>query len=145
MAGAYYSTLFDYSVDQVWSEVGDFNDDRWSGEVTESSSENGKSGSTVGSIRFHRFGDKVARSDLRAYSAVDHFFTYRFVGTPPLPITSYQSTLRITSVIDGDRSFVEWSASFDCAEGDREDLSVRLTASYEEWLASLRKLLASRQ
>ncbi len=73
MAKVYYSTIFEHSVDKVWSKISNFNDDRWSGDVTESSSENGKSGSTVGTIRVHTFGGQTARSDLRAYSAVDHF------------------------------------------------------------------------
>lgn len=139
MAKAYYSTVFEKTVEEVWSKISNFNDDRWSGEVTKSASENGKSGSTVGTIRIHTFGDKTARSDLRAYSDVDHFFTYGFVGTPPLPIDNYQSTLRVTPVTDGDKAFVEWSATFDCAEKDREQITASLASSYERWLAALRK------
>jgi len=142
MAKVYYSTIFEHSVDKVWSKISNFNDDRWSGDVTESSSENGKSGSTVGTIRVHTFGGQTARSDLRAYSAVDHFFTYGFVGAAPLPIADYQSTLRVTPVTDGDRSFVEWSATFDCAEADQEKISTSLATSYQRWLRALDKNLA---
>src|SRR5574337_322245 len=115
MALAYYSTVFDQTADEVWSKISDFNDDRWSGIVTKSYSENGKSGSTVGTIRYHEFGDKVARSDLRAYSNVGRFFTYGFIGTPPVAVNNYQATIRVTPIVDGNRAFVEWYASFDCS------------------------------
>ncbi len=142
MAKAYYSTVFDNTVDEVWAKISNFNDDRWSGEVTESASENGKSGSTVGTIRVHTFGDKTARSDLRAYSNVEHFFTYGFVGTPPLPIDNYESTLRVTPVVDGNKAFVEWQATFDCAAAEREQLTTSLVNSYNRWLSALRKNLS---
>ncbi|HET8843935.1 MAG TPA: SRPBCC family protein [Ktedonobacteraceae bacterium] len=141
MAKSYYSTVFDYTAAEVWSKIRDFNDDRWSGEVTESSSENGKSGSTVGTIRFHRFGDKTARSDLRAYSDIERFFTYGFVGIPPSPLEDYQATLRVTPVVDGNRAFVEWWATFDCAATEREYWVAFLADSYSRWLAALKNTL----
>lgn len=141
MAKAYYSTVFDNTVEEVWSKICDFNDDRWSGEVTESSSENGKSGSTIGTIRFHKFGDKTARSDLRAYSATEHFFTYGFVGTPPSPVEDYQATLRVTPVVDGNQAFVEWWATFDCVASEREYWATFFAGSYSKWLSSLKQIL----
>jgi hypothetical protein len=63
MSKAYYSTVFDSTAEEVWSKIRDFNDDRWSGGVTKSTSENDKSGSTVGTIRVHEFSGKTARSD----------------------------------------------------------------------------------
>ena len=32
-----------------------------------------------------------------------------------MPLTDYVATLRLTPVTDGDRTFVEWTAEFDCA------------------------------
>jgi hypothetical protein len=32
-----------------------------------------------------------------------------------MPLSSYVATLRLTPITDGDRSFAEWSAEFDCA------------------------------
>lgn len=139
MAHAYYSTVFDRTADEVWSKIRDFNDDRWSGVVTESCSENGKSGSTVGTIRHHEFGDKVARSDLRAYSSIDRFFTYGFVGAPPVAVASYQATVRVTPIVDGDRAFVEWQATFDCSESEREGWINQLRNSFASWLGALRE------
>ncbi len=143
MAKSYYSTIFEQPAKQVWARIRDFNDDRWSGEVTRSASENGKSGSTVGTIRVHEFSGKTARSDLQAYSETERFFTYGFVGTPPIPVKNYQATLCVTPVIDGNRAFVEWFATFDCAEVERDHWVKNLTDSFARWLAALRKDLSS--
>lgn len=139
MPKAYYSTVFNTTAEAVWSTIRDFNDDRWSGEVTESSSENGQSGSTVGTVRVHTFGDKTARSDLRAYSDMERFFTYGFVGTPPWPVQDYQATVRVTPVVDGNGAFVEWWATFDCVSAEREHWLTLFIDAYSRWLASLKK------
>ena len=39
-----------------------------------------------------------------------------------MPLTDYVATLRRTPITDGDRTFAEWTAEFDCAEADAEDL-----------------------
>ena len=141
MARAYYSTVFDRTADEVWSRIRDFNDDRWSGVVTVSRSENGKSGSTVGTIRYHEFGDKVARSDLRAYSSTERFFTYGFVGSPPVAVQNYEATVRVTPIVHGNRAFVEWQATFDCAEAQRAYWVEQLGNSFSTWLEALRENL----
>jgi hypothetical protein len=38
---------------------------------------------------------------------------------PPSPI-NYVGTVRVTPVVDGDRSFVEWWVSFEGADGERK-------------------------
>ena len=38
----------------------------------------------------------------------------RILRPASLPVTDFQATLRITPVVDGDRAFVEWWATFDC-------------------------------
>jgi hypothetical protein len=39
-----------------------------------------------------------------------------------MPLTEYVATLRLTPVTDRDRTFIEWTAEFDCAEDVAEDL-----------------------
>jgi hypothetical protein len=34
---------------------------------------------------------------------------------PPFPVRNYTATIRIARIVDGNRSFVEWWATFDCA------------------------------
>ncbi len=37
-------------------------------------------------------------------------------------VENYVATLRLTPVTDGDRTFVEWTAEFDCAPGREAEL-----------------------
>ena len=39
-----------------------------------------------------------------------------------MPLTAYIATLRLTPITDGDRTFAEWTAEFDCAEELAEEL-----------------------
>jgi hypothetical protein len=64
-------------------------------------------------------------------------------GAASLPMTGYQATLRITPVVDGDRAFVEWWATFDCDAGQRDELTGTLAGSFEKWLESLRDTLVA--
>jgi hypothetical protein len=119
MTKAYYSTVFEQPAPEVWKIVRDFNNyPVWVGGAGESEIEDGKSGDTVGAVR------------------------NVLAGAPTLPVTGYQATLRITPVVDGDRAFVEWWATFDCDAGQRDQLTGTLAGSFEKWLESLRDTLA---
>jgi hypothetical protein len=39
-----------------------------------------------------------------------------------MPLTNYVATLRFTPITDGDRTFAEWSAEFDCAPEAADEL-----------------------
>jgi hypothetical protein len=52
--------------------------------------------------------------------------------------SGFQATLRITPVVDGDRSFVEWWADFDCEPARRDELTGTLRGWFAQWLESLR-------
>jgi hypothetical protein len=141
MSKAYYSTVFDNTADEVWSMIRDFNEDRWSGEVSKSWSENGKSGQEVGNVRVIQVGDTRLRQELRAFSDVERFFTYGFCGTPSIPVENFLATMRVTPVVDGDHAFVEWIATFDSAEAERGRCIAYLTDGFARWLGALRKKL----
>jgi hypothetical protein len=109
MAKAYYSTVFEHSAPAVWKIVRDFNNYAvWVGGAGESTIEDGKSGDTVGAVRNVLYQQRRIRQRLLAQSDVERSQTYEFAGTPTLPVSGYQATLRITPVVDGDRAFVEW-------------------------------------
>jgi hypothetical protein len=40
-----------------------------------------------------------------------------------MPIVNYAATLKLTPVTDGNRTFAEWSAEFDCDEADERRLA----------------------
>jgi hypothetical protein len=142
MAMAYYSTVFAQPAPEVWKIVRDFNNyPVWVGGAGESRIEEGKSGDTVGAVRSVLYQDRHIRQRLLAQSDVERSQTYEFCGEPTLPVTGFQATLRITPVVDGDRAFVEWWASFDCAPLGREELTGTLQNSFGRWLESLRRTL----
>lgn len=82
------------------------------------------------------------RQRLVARSDVARSETHEFRGEPTLPSTDYQATLRITPVIDGDRTSVEWWATFDREPARRDELAGMLRGSFEKWLEPLRDATA---
>jgi hypothetical protein len=142
MATAYYSTVFQQSAPELWKIVRDFNNyPIWVGGVGESEIEDGKSGDTVGAVRNALYQGRRIRQRLLAQSDVERSQTYQFCGEPTLPVTGFQATLRITPIVDGDRAFVEWWATFDCEPDSRDELTGTLRGWFGKWLESLRGTL----
>ena len=144
MTKAYYSTVFERPAPLVWEIVRDFNNyPIWVGGAGESRIEDGKSGDTVGAVRGVLYRGRHLRQRLLALSDTERAQTYEFCGAASLPVTGFQATLRITPVVDGDRAFVEWWATFDCDAARRQELTGTLRAWFGEWLESLRSALAN--
>ncbi len=121
MARSYYSTIFEQSADEVWSVIRDFNNyPVWVDGAGESEIEAGKSGDSVGAVRNVLYNGVRRRQKLLALSDTGRSQTYGFASEPPLHTRNFQATLRVTPVVDGDRAFVEWWATFDC-DLDRHD------------------------
>ena len=76
-----------------------------------------------------------------ALSDVERSQTYAFAGELPLPVQSFRATLRVTPIIDGDRAFVEWWATFDCEPGAREERLAFFRDAFAGWLELLRRSL----
>jgi hypothetical protein len=143
MARAYYSTILEQPAPQVWEIIRDFNNyPVWVDGAGESRIEDGKSGDTVGAIRNVLYLERRIRQRLLAQSDVERSQTYEFCGAPSLPLTDFQATLRVTPVVDGERAFVEWWATFDCDPARRDELTGTLQGWFGKWLESLRKSLA---
>jgi hypothetical protein len=139
MARSYYSTVLQQTADQVWAVVRDFNNYTvWIPDATESHIEDGKSGDAVGAVRDVRVGDHRIRQRLLAHSDRDRFITYEFCDPIPYPVRNYQATIRVTPITDGNRAFVEWWASFDCAADEYDHWTTFYERSFAGWLASLR-------
>ena len=123
MARVYISSIIDAPASRVWEKVRDFNAlPRWHPRIRESRIENGEPSDKVGCIRdFHlQNGDRI-RERLLGLSDYDMFCTYAILESP-MPLTDYIATLRLTPVTDGDRTFAEWTAEFDCAPEVAADL-----------------------
>lgn len=123
MARVFTSSVIDAPAAKVWERVRDFNAlPRWHPRIAESRIEEGLPSDKVGCIRNFRLqnGDTI-RERLLGLSDYDMFCTYSILESP-MPLTDYIATLRLTPVTDGDRTFAEWSAEFDCAPEAEADL-----------------------
>lgn len=143
MAKSYYSTVFEQTAEQIWAVIRDFgNYTVWVEGVSETFIEEGKSGEQVGAIRNVRYRDMSIRQRLLAHSDRDRFQTYEFCDAPPYPVRHYEATLRVTPIIDGDRAFIEWWATFDCEASEDEHWTTFFVSSFAQWLGTLRAHLA---
>lgn len=123
MARVYTSSVINASATRVWARVRDFNGlSSWHPAIAESRIENGEPADKVGCIRNFslRNGDRL-REQLLGLSDFDMFCTYSILDSP-MPLTNYVATLRLTPITDHDRTFIEWSADFDCAPDKEGEL-----------------------
>jgi hypothetical protein len=123
MARIYVSSIIDAPAARVWEKIRDFNAlPRWHPAIRDSRIENGDPSDRVGCVRdFHlQNGDRI-REKLLGLSDYDYFCTYAILESP-MPLDNYMATLRLTPVTDGDRTFAEWTAEFDCAPDAEEGL-----------------------
>jgi hypothetical protein len=123
MARVYVSSVIEAPVAKVWEKVRDFNGmPRWHPGIRDSRIENGEPSDRVGCVRdFHlQNGDRL-REKLLGLSDYEYFCTYSILESP-MPLTNYVATLRLTPVTDGDHTFVEWTAEFDCEPEAADDL-----------------------
>jgi len=123
MPRIYISSVIDAPAAKVWEKVRDFNAmPRWHPRIRESRIESGEPSDKIGCVRDFRLqnGDRL-REKLLGLSDYDMFFTYMILESP-MPLTGYMATLRLTPITDGDRTFGEWTAEFDCAPEVAADL-----------------------
>jgi uncharacterized protein YndB with AHSA1/START domain len=123
MPRVYASSVIDAPAAKVWEKVRDFNAlPRWHPRIRESRIENGEPSDKVGCVRDFRLqnGDRL-REKLLGLSDYDMFCTYAILESP-MPLTNYMATLRLTPISDGNRTFIEWTAEFDCAAEAAADL-----------------------
>ena len=115
MARIYISSIIGAPVGAVWERVRDFNGlPGWHPLIGESRIENGEPPDRVGCIRVLTLQDgSTVREQLLGLSDFDLFCTYSILESS-MGVEGYVATLRLTPVTDGDRTFVEWSAEFDC-------------------------------
>jgi hypothetical protein len=143
MAKSLYSTVLDHTADEVWSFIRSFGDYAWAGVESETVIEGGKAGDQVGAVRRVQIGDRLIRQRLLAHSDIDRCYTYAFLE--PAPVRNYQATIRIMPVVDGGKAFVQWWATFDCAEDAQERWTTFFAhEAFAVWLASLCAVMADR-
>ncbi len=98
----------------------------------------------MGAIRRVATRDRIIRQVLLAHSDLDRSYTYAICDPSPLPVRDYVATIRIARVVEGDRAFVEWAASFDCAAEDRDRWVEHFeTEGFARWLGALRRFIGA--
>jgi len=115
MASVYTSSVIDAPANTVWDRIRDFNGlPVWHPRIRDSRIEESLPGDKVGCVRNFNLqnGDNI-REQLLGLSDYDKFYTYSILESP-MPLTDYVATIRLTPVTDGDRTFIEWSADFQC-------------------------------
>ncbi|MEM0921730.1 MAG: SRPBCC family protein [Pseudomonadota bacterium] len=122
MARVYVSSVISAPAARVWERIRDFNGlPRWHPRIRDSRIEDALPSDKVGCVRnFNLQNGDMIRERLLGLSDYDMFCTYSILESP-MPLTEYIATLRLTPVTEGDRTFIEWSAEFDCdpaVEGD---------------------------
>ena len=122
MARVFVSSVINAPAAKVWERVRDFNGlPNWHPRIRDSRIEDALPSDKIGCIRNFNLqnGDNI-REQLLGLSDYDLFYTYAILESP-MPLTDYIATLRLTPVTDGELTFAEWSAEFNCApevEGD---------------------------
>lgn len=116
MVEVYTSSIINAPADRVWARIRDFNAlPAWHPLIAESRIEGGAPSDKVGCVRDFRLKDGGRiREKLLALSDYDFSCTYSILESP-MGVENYVATLKLTPVTDGNRTFAEWSAEFDCA------------------------------
>jgi len=140
MIQVYASTVIDAPAQRVWSVIRDFNAlPQWHPLIAESRIEGSAPPDRVGCIRNFRTRDGGAiREQLLTLSDYDFECAYSILESP-MGVENYVARLKLTPVTDGDRTFAEWSAEFDCApERERELADLVGNQVFQGGLAALK-------
>lgn len=124
MTKVYTSCVVEAPADRVWQVVRDFNGlPSWHPGIAKSRIEKGLMADKVGCVRnFQTKDGGEIREQLLALSDFDYACTYSILESP-MALSDYVATISLSPVTDGNRTFVEWKAEFDCEERDAGDLS----------------------
>lgn len=123
MARVFVSSVINAEASAVWERIRDFNAlPRWHPRIRDSRIEDALPSDKIGCIRnFHLQSGETIREKLVGMSDYDLFCSYSMLEGP-MPLWDYMATLRLTPITDGNRTFAEWSAEFECDPKDESDL-----------------------
>ena len=146
MARAYASIVLNAPVEAVWALVRDFAAlPEWAPGITSCTIEDGRSADSVGCIRAFSIGNgPIVRERLLALDDARYIFSYNF-ETPAFPVENYVASFEAIPITNGERTFAQWSATFDEAPADRgKYIDIISNAVFANGLASLARLVAGR-
>jgi hypothetical protein len=125
MTKVYVSSVINAPAADVWRVVRDFNAlPNWTPFVAESRIEQNAPSDQIGCIRNFRLKDGgLIRERLLSLSDYDLSCVYSILESP-MGVENYVASLSLTPITDGNATFAEWKAEFDCAP-EREDALTR--------------------
>jgi len=145
MIKVYTSSVIEAPADAVWAQVRDFNGlPKWTPFVAESRIEQGQPADKIGCVRNFRLKDGgVIREQLLTLSDYDYQCSYSILESP-MGVENYVATLKLTPVTDGNKTFAEWWAEFDCAPEREQQLAENIgqgvfQAAFDSLKNTLRK------
>ena len=145
MAQAYYSLVLNEPAEAVWAVIRPFGHYSWAGVESETIIEDGKADDQVGAIRRVAAAGRIIRQKLLAHSDLERAYTYTFCDPSPFPVRHYVATIRVRPVVETGAAFAEWSATFDCPDGDEERWRRHFEGQgFALWLAALRAFMTKR-
>jgi hypothetical protein len=151
MKTAYYSTVLNHPLERVWELIRDFNNyPAYIDGVSESVIEDEKGGDEVGAIRRFCYLGNWVRQRLAGHSDEERSLTY--AGIEPLPFpageethvpapTHYEGTMHLLPIVEGNRTFIEWSVKLDAAVQDEERWHALFQSWIPDWTNSLQRTL----
>jgi hypothetical protein len=125
MTQVYISSVINAPAPEIWRVIRNFNGlPDWTPFVADSRIEQNLPADQVGCIRNFtlKTGSRI-RERLLALSDYDLSCTYSILESD-MGVENYIATLSLTPVTDGNLTFAEWMADFDCAE-EREQALIR--------------------
>jgi hypothetical protein len=124
MIKVYTSSVIDAPADRVWARIRDFNGlPVWNPAVADSRIEENLASDKIGCIRhMHTKDGGAIREQLLTLSDHDRQCTYSILESP-MGVVNYIATLKLTPITDGNRTFAQWSAEFDCAREREKELA----------------------
>jgi hypothetical protein len=153
MTTAYCSTVLDHPLETVWSLIRDFNSyPAYIEGVSESMIEDERRGDEVGAVRRFCYLGNWVRQRLAAHSDEAHSLTYAGIEPLPFPadlteahsLARHEGTMRLREVVEGNRTFIEWSVALDAEPQDAERWQQVFQSWIPDWTHSLARTLARR-
>lgn len=122
MARAYASAIIEAPVEAVWAAIRDFGAlASWHPALARSEIEGGGDPDVVGCVRkLELTGGGGASERLLMLDDSRYTFSYNF-ETPAFPIDNYVATIELIPVSNGDKTFAQWTGTFDPRPGETVD------------------------
>ena len=141
MVKVYTSSVIDAPADRVWATVRDFNAlPQWHPAIRDSRIEGNHPSDKIGCIRNFNLRDGGnIRERLLALSDYDFTCVYAILESP-MGVSDYIATLKLSPITDGNRTFAEWTAEFDCAPERETELVTNIgTGVFQGGFDSLKR------